>query len=100
MIDKDSVFTGLVVGAIVPVLGYFAVEFVFGILTEMGMMEYVSGTGSSRRMRTLALLGICSNLVPFHISKSNRWNDTMRGIVFPTLLYVGFWLYQYGALLF
>lgn len=100
MIDKNSVFTGLVVGAIVPVLGYFAVEFIFGILTEMGLMEYVTGTGSSRRMRTLALLGICSNLIPFHICKNKRWNDTMRGIVFPTLLYVGFWLYQYGALLF
>lgn len=100
MIDKNSVFTGLVIGAIVPVLGYIVVEFIFGLLTQMGLMEYVSSTGASQRMRTLALLGICCNLIPLHISRKNKWDDTMRGIVFPTLLYVGFWLYQYGRIFF
>lgn len=100
MIDKNSVFTGLVLGAIVPVLGYIVVEFLFGLLSQMGLMEYVSGTGSSRRMRTLALIGICCNLIPFNIARNKKWDNTMRGIVFPTLLYVGFWLYQYSHLLF
>lgn len=100
MIEKNSFFTGLVLGAIVPVLGYVVVEFIFGLLTQMGLMEYVSGSGSSRRMRTLALIGICCNLIPFNICRKYRWDNTMRGIVFPTLLYVGFWLYQYSAVLF
>ena len=100
MLDKNSIFTGLVLGAIVPVLGYIVVEFIFGLLTQMGLMEYVSSSGATRRVRTLALIGICCNLIPFNISRRNKWDDTMRGIVFPTLLYVGFWLYQYGALLF
>jgi len=100
MMDKDSIFTGLVIGAIVPVLGYIAVEFIFGLLTQMGLMEYVSSTGSSRRMRTLALIGICCNLIPFNIARRQKLDDTMRGIVFPTLLYVGYWLYQYSGILF
>ena len=100
MIDKNSVFTGLVLGAIVPVLGYIVVEFIFGLLIEMGLMEYVSGSGTSRRMRTLALIGICCNLIPLNIARNRKWDDTMRGIVFPTLLYVGFWLYQYGGIFF
>lgn len=100
MIEKNSIFTGLVLGAIVPVLGYIVVEFLFGLLTQMGLMEYVSSSGSSRRMRTLALIGICCNLIPFNISRKYKWDDTMRGIVFPTLLYVGFWLYQYSGILF
>jgi hypothetical protein len=99
MIEKNSLFTGLVVGAIVPVLGYIVVEFIFGLLTQAGMMEYVTGGGTSRRMRTLALLGICSNLIPLTICKRYKWDDTMRGIVFPTLLYVAFWLYQFGGML-
>lgn len=100
MIDKDSVFTGLIVGAIVPVLGYIAVEFIFSLLTEAGLMEYVSGGGVSRRMRTLALLGICCNLIPFNICRNRKWDNTMRGIVFPTLLYVGFWIWQYAGIFF
>ena len=100
MIEKNSVFTGLIVGAIVPVLGYMLVEFIFGLLTQAGLMEYVSGGGVSRRMRTLALLGICTNLIPFNICRNKKWDDTMRGIVFPTLLYVGFWVWQFGRILF
>ena len=99
MLDKNSFFTGLIVGAIVPVLGYILVEFIFGLLTQMGIMEFMTGGGVSRRARTLALLGICCNLIPFTVCKKYRWDDTMRGIVFPTLLYVGFWLYQYGGML-
>lgn len=100
MLDKDSVFTGLIVGAIFPVLGYFAVEFIFSLLTQMNLMEYVSGGGVSRRMRTLSLLGICCNLIPFQIGRKNKWDNTMRGIVFPTLLYVGGWIWKFGSLLF
>ncbi|MEE9438924.1 MAG: hypothetical protein V3V14_07995 [Saprospiraceae bacterium] len=100
MVDKNSVFTGLIIGAIVPVLGYMLVEFIFSLLTQAGLMEYVSGTGTSRRMRTIALLGICCNLIPFNICRKYKWDDTMRGIVFPTLIYVGFWLYQFSNLLF
>ena len=100
MIEKNSVFTGLVLGAIVPVLGYIVTEFIFSLMTQAGIMEYVSGSGSSRRMRTLALIGICTNLVPFNVARKYKWDNTMRGIVFPTLLYVGFWLYQYSGILF
>jgi len=100
MIEKNSLFTGLVVGALVPVLGYILVEFIFGLLTQAGLMEYVSGSGVSRRMRTLALLGICCNLIPLNIARKQKWDNTMRGIVFPTLLYVGFWIWQFGRILF
>lgn len=100
MIDKDSVFTGLILGAIFPVLGYIAIEFIFGLLTQMELMEYVSGGGISQRTRTLALLGICCNLIPFNVSRRNKWDNTMRGIVFPTLIYVGFWVWKFAGILF
>lgn len=100
MIEKNSVFTGLVLGALVPVLGYVVIEFIFGLLAQAGLMEYVTGGGVSRRMRTLALLGICCNLIPLNVSRKHKWDNTMRGIVFPTLLYVGFWIWQFGRILF
>ena len=100
MIEKNSVFTGLVIGALVPVLGYMLVEFIFGLLAQFGLMEHVTGGGVSRRMRTLALLGICCNLIPLNILRKRKWDDTMRGIVFPTLLYVGFWIWQFGRIFF
>jgi len=95
----DSIIIGLAVGAIVPILGYIGTEAIFGVLTDMGLMEE-GGTGVySKRSRTLGLLGICWNLIPFNIAKNKRWDQMMRGIVFPTLIYVGFWLYKYSSIL-
>lgn len=100
MLEKDAVFTGLIVGAIVPVVGYLAVEQIFSLLSYMDLMEYVSGGGVSRRMRTLTLLGICCNLIPLNIFRKRKWDNSMRGIVFPTLLYVGGWIWKFGTILF
>jgi len=98
--EKDSILMGIVLGAIVPVLGYLAIEAIFNLMSQMDLMEVVSGGAMSRRVRTLALLGICCNLIPFNIAKRNRWDDTLRGIVFPTLIYVAAWCIKYLAVLF
>ena len=40
--DKDNFFTGLIVGAITPLLGFLLVELIFDLLTQAGLMEFVS----------------------------------------------------------
>lgn len=100
MMDKNSIVTGLVLGCIVPVLGFIVVQFIFDTLTQFGLMAEVTAFSEGRRLRTLALIGICFNLIPFNISKNNRWDQTMRGIVFPTLVYVGAWLFRFYSELF
>jgi hypothetical protein len=100
MLERNSIVTGLVLGCIVPVLGFLVVQFIFDTLTQFGLMEAVTASSESRRMRTLALLGICCNLIPFNICKNRKWDQTMRGIVFPTLIYVGAWIFRFYSELF
>lgn len=100
MLERNSIMTGLVLGCIVPVLGYMIVQFIFDTLTQFGWMDAVTATSEGRRMRTLALLGICCNLIPFNISKNKKWDQTMRGIIFPTLIYVAAWIYRFHSELF
>lgn len=100
MNDKDSIAIGLLLGAVFPVLGYLLTEFIFDLLTQAGLMEAVSESSMSRRTRTLTLIAICFNLIPFNYCRKVRWDETMRGIIFPTLIYIGFWLYQYSSQLF
>ena len=97
--SMDSIFIGLALGAVFPVIGFIMTETIFGLLTDMNLMEQ-AGTGVySKRTRTVALIAICFTLIPFNFSKRRRWDDTMRGIIFPTLLYVGLWLYKYQGVL-
>ena len=51
-------------------------------------------------MRTIGLLAICTNLIPFEICRRKRYDDTMRGHCFPTLIYVAFWVYKHFYMLF
>jgi hypothetical protein len=97
---KDSILTGFVLGAIIPVLGYIVIDYIFLLTTQLGLIEEVSMSSAGKRFRTILLLAICTNLIPFQIAKSRRWDDTLRGIVFPTLVYVGFWVYKFYAVLF
>lgn len=100
MIEKNSLVTGLLLGAVIPVFGFLITEFIFDILTYFHLMEEVSASVSERRMRTLTLLALCFNLIPFNISKKNRWDQTMRGLVIPTVIYATAWVYMFKHVLF
>ncbi len=95
MIEKNSVLFGLVLGCIVPVAGFIFFEFLFNTLTSLGLMDEVSVSTSGRRFRTLTLLAICTILIPFNIAIAKKWDETTRGIVFPTLIYAGAWVYKF-----
>lgn len=100
MIEKDSFLTGIVLGCIVPALGFIAIETVLDSLTDAGLINEVSPLRTTKRLRTLSLIALCCNLIPFHIAQRNYWIYTMRGIIPPTLIYAGFWVYKFGGSLF
>ncbi len=93
--EKNSLLTGLVLGCVTPVLGFVIVEFLFEQMTSYGIMEEVSASTASKRFRTLALIAICTVLIPFNIAVSKKWDQTVRGMVFPTLIYAGAWMYKF-----
>lgn len=93
--EKNSIITGFVLGAIVPVLGFMLVDFL-----AQQFLPDTMGDGIISRSKTFGIIAICFNLIPFEIAKRKYWDDTMRGLVFPTLIYVGFWVYKFYYVLF
>lgn len=98
--EKDSFMLGLAVACIVPVLGYLAINGVFGMLASSGLIEGASGYGMTQRMRTIYLLSISTILIPFNIFNRKRWTNSMRGTIIPFLIYIAFWVYKYYGVLF
>jgi len=98
--EKDSFMLGLVVAAIMPILGYFVIDGIFTMLASSGMIEGASGYGLQQRTRTIYLLSICTILIPFNIFNRKRWDNSMRGTIIPFLIYIGFWVYKYYGVLF
>jgi len=92
--DKDKIVLGLILGFLLPVVGYALLLEIYDQLSSSGI---ISDEGFSRtfRKRTIALLAICFNLIPFTFFNRKRMQNGMRGLVFPTVLFVILWLFYF-----
>jgi hypothetical protein len=101
MIEKDSFITGILLGVMVPILGYTIIEFLVDFFISKGWIDNpVSSYAIDHMNRTILLISICTILIPFQISLNKRWDYTMRGMILPTLIYVGAWVYKFYDQLF
>ncbi|MFT4665640.1 MAG: hypothetical protein ACI8YQ_000663 [Polaribacter sp.] len=96
---EDTFQVGLITGILVPVLAYGLWTLFFSTLTTLEIMDPV-GFSPSWRARTLALLAVCSNLIPFNLHKKAHHDNAMRGMVFPTVILVGIWIYMFQDVIF
>ena len=51
------------------------------------------------RERTIAILAVCLNLIPFQLFKKRRNEKTMQGILIATFIYVFIWIYYFANLM-
>ena len=88
---QNNIKIGIMQGLLLPFLGYWLWKGIFGLLTLVQVMD-PTGFSESWRERTFALLAICMNIIPFQYHQKNRNDDTMRGLVFPTVMFVVIWV--------
>jgi hypothetical protein len=100
MFNRNHIVLGIVLGLCVPVVGYAIFMMLFETLESAGIMDEVTSGSAGRRERTLALLGICSNILPFEIYRKKSFDETMRGLVIPTVIFMGIWMFVYKDILF
>ena len=94
-LNKDAILTGVVIGILVPFIGYALLLEIYDRLAASGMISDI-GLSETFRLRTIALLAICLNLIPFIIYNRKWFYNTMRGIVFPTVLYAIIWFIYFS----
>lgn len=96
MFEKDSLMLGLIAGIIIPVAAFALLLTFKDGLVSGGVIPVEYGDSLSLQ-RTLAVLAICANVISLQIFNKRKFYQTVRGIVFPTFAYVGFWMYHYGG---
>lgn len=93
-LKKDSIRIGILIGLVLPFLGYWLWRGLFELLTLAEVMN-PEGFSEDWRERTFALLGICMNIFPFQYYQKKRNDNSMRGLVFPTVAYVILWVVMF-----
>ncbi len=95
MLEKNSLSIGLMVGILLPILGYFLFS---GIYEGLEMMGWVSDGGfrPKFRERTTGIIAIALNAIALNYYQKKYYNNSVRGIVITTAVWVGVWLYLFG----
>ncbi len=91
MVPKnDHLLVGLAVGLLVPIVGY-------ALLIQLS--EYFSASAGREivfKPRTLALVGLCLNILPMNVFRRSYRNRSLRGLVTATVILAIVWFVIYG----
>jgi hypothetical protein len=95
MFDKNTIPNGLIIGILVPIIGFVVMYGLFTGLENIGIMDD-AGFRTQFKIRTTALIGIACNAYMLNKFQSRRATDSMRGITIATFIYVIIWLAIFG----
>lgn len=87
---RDVPIIGFIIGALVPLLGFLIVYFIFRAGSQ-SIESFVSNYWKDNRtFAKLMTLSLLANLAPFVYCNSKRYDYISRGIFIATMLYVVF----------
>lgn len=93
---KNTLWYGLIVGIVLPMLGFIVLYFTFQYLDRAGAISDI-GLGEDFRIRTTGIVAIALNAVALNRFYNRRDTQTMRGIVIATFVYVVAWVIFFGS---
>jgi amino acid permease len=86
---RDVPILGFIIGALLPLLGFFIVYLIFKQGETLG--EFISGRWPNHKaFAKILTLSLLVNLVPFVWFNSKRKDYLSRGVFIATMLYVVF----------
>ena len=99
MLNQNKIWTGLLIGLILPALG---AVLIFNIFKILAMIGGASGEGFSPnfRERTSLVIALALNLLPMNMFRRRRWELAMRGVVIATTILAFAWVGHYSLKLF
>ena len=95
MLEKNSLPLGLLLGFLLPAIGYLAFLGIYELLETLG---WVSDTGFRPlfRERTSAIIALALNAFLLNYYQKRYMHNTVRGIVAITSLFIILWLVLFG----
>ncbi len=99
MFNRDTRWVGLLVGLVVPFVGY-AVLLMISERVQEHLFADRPLTEPLFDTLTLQILALCMNLIPLHRYNKMRFALAMRGVVLATFLYAAAWMAFFGVSLF
>ena len=97
---QNTIKTGVIIGILLPLTVLGILLGGFYLIDQSGILDNVMSMSPYFRERTLTLVAIASNAIPMNLYNKLRYTQTIRGIVFPTFLFIGIWLFYFSKIIF
>ena len=97
---QNNLWLGIAIGVLFPVFGFSVVFGVFDLMTSTGFMDDAPVHLASKRMRTMTLIGICSNIYWIRRYNKRFTDQTVRGVIIGTMILSVIWFIYYSSSLY
>ncbi|MBY5960212.1 hypothetical protein KUV50_18810 [Membranicola marinus] len=94
----DKVVVGALAGTVVPIFAFVVLYMIFQELSERGLMSD-AGFSDDFRIRTIALVSIGVNVVLVRYFQKRYAHHAVRGVVFPTFVFIIAWIIYFSSVL-
>lgn len=95
MLQKNAIWVGLLVGLLLPAMGFVLLYEIFHLLETRGVASS-AGFSPNFRERTVGIVAIVLNVIPLNVYQKRRWDLSMRGIVIATSILAIVWVVVFG----
>ncbi len=93
--NKDSILFGILVGFAVPFVSYAILLTINEFVYDADVIAMPRGEKFQFSEKLLMTIAICANIIPFQFFRKRYMDVAMRGVMFPTLAYVAYWIYKH-----
>lgn len=91
---------GMIAGLFTPIVGSALVMILFEFLGKSGKIPTMGGTLSDNQIRTVYVIGIMLNLIPFQYLKKIKYEKAMSGVVIMTIICIAVWIVYFSKSIF
>lgn len=95
--NKNTVAFGAILALVVPIIG-FIVWILINLTLASADVTDKNGNIFQFSQKTMVLVAVCCNLIPFHFSKNKRWDNMLRGIGLVTISLMFGWAFYFGVI--
>jgi hypothetical protein len=95
--NKNTVGFGVILALVVPIIGLVIWMLINLILSSSNVLDK-NGDIFQFSLKTIVLIAVCCNLIPFHFSKDKRWDNMLRGIGLVTISMMFGWAFYFGVI--
>ena len=90
---QNTLLAGAVWGLLIPFIGVAILMMLDEWIVDVANTDIYSG----QKPRTLYLLGICLNLIPFQIYRNRKMDKSLRGVGLVTMVYAVIWFVIFAS---